>query len=315
MFTDLWFINKDTGWVADNGAVPFGIGLLKTTNGGINWTQQMSNAYMPEQLFFLNKDTGWVLTDGNKLYRTINSGNTWDLLINFNSSYQFNNFLFSSIDTGWISIWGSNLNDLQKTTNGGINWQVQSYPYNSTYHTGKIFMLNSKYGYVGFENNIILKTIDGVNWNHQNAPTGSYYNLFFIDSLHGWAARFLNWNFDIAATTDGGGPITQIINTNEQISKDYTLYQNYPNPFNPTTKISYKVKSYKVIKLSVYDVAGKEVAVLVNEKQKAGEYEVKFDGSNLSSGIYFYRIQVEDGTSAVVDGKGYTAVKKMVLIK
>jgi hypothetical protein len=71
----------------------------------------------------------------------------------------------------------------------------------------------------------------------------------------------------------------------------YELHQNYPNPFNPSTKISWQspVGSWQTIK--VYDVLGNEVITLVDEYKEAGIYEVEFDGSELTSGIYFYKFQ------------------------
>ena len=102
--------------------------------------------------------------------------------------------------------------------------------------------------------------------------------------------------------------------TNEQIDK-FKLYQNYPNPFNPTTKIKYTVPnvgtSYmKFIKIKVYDILGNEIATLVNEEKPAGNYEVEFNahscgGSNLSSGVYFYRLQAGE----------FNDTKKFVLMK
>jgi hypothetical protein len=69
------------------------------------------------------------------------------------------------------------------------------------------------------------------------------------------------------------------------------LYQNYPNPFNPSTTIKYELPKPSVVRLNVYDMLGREVSVLVNERREAGVYEVKFDGSTLASGVYFYRLQ------------------------
>lgn len=105
---------------------------------------------------------------------------------------------------------------------------------------------------------------------------------------------------------------------------DYYLYQNYPNPFNPTTKIGYKLKERGYVKLMVYDIKGERVAVLVNEEQEAGYYEVEFDanslqvgskqsavGNTIASGIYLYRIEV------IGEGNipAYTEMRKMVLVK
>ena len=74
----------------------------------------------------------------------------------------------------------------------------------------------------------------------------------------------------------------------------YSLEQNYPNPFNPSTIIKYELPKTSVVRLSVYDLLGREVSVLVNERKDAGVHEVKFDGSNLASGVYFYRLQAGD---------------------
>jgi len=79
------------------------------------------------------------------------------------------------------------------------------------------------------------------------------------------------------------------------------LYQNYPNPFNPSTKIKYEIPNrteyYSVpqfVTLKVYDILGNEVANLVNEEKPPGVYEVEFDGTELTTGIYFYQLQVGD---------------------
>jgi hypothetical protein len=89
---------------------------------------------------------------------------------------------------------------------------------------------------------------------------------------------------------------------------NYKLSQNYPNPFNPVTKINYELPKDGKVKLVIYDILGREIKTLVNELKQAGRYMVEFNGNNYASGIYFYRIQVEGG-------KGYTSVKKMVLVK
>ena len=74
----------------------------------------------------------------------------------------------------------------------------------------------------------------------------------------------------------------------------YKLYQSYPNPFNPTTTISYSIPKRGLVQLKVYDILGKEVATLVNEEKPAGKYSVKFNGSNLPSGVYFYTLRVNN---------------------
>ncbi len=91
-----------------------------------------------------------------------------------------------------------------------------------------------------------------------------------------------------------------------QIPRVLTLYQNCLNPFNLFTKISYSIPNSDFVTLKVYDIIGREIKTLVNEVQKSGEYSINFDASGLSSGIYFYRLQV---------GKNFTDTKKMLLLR
>ncbi|MDD5361504.1 MAG: T9SS type A sorting domain-containing protein [Ignavibacteria bacterium] len=93
--------------------------------------------------------------------------------------------------------------------------------------------------------------------------------------------------------------------TSLQQSEDYKLYQNFPNPFNPVTKISYKISREGTVTLKVYNLVGQVVGTLVNEKQNAGTYEVDFDASELTSGVYLYKLQIN----------GFTSVKRMTVIK
>lgn len=91
----------------------------------------------------------------------------------------------------------------------------------------------------------------------------------------------------------------------ELLVKEYNLVQNYPNPFNPSTIIKYQIPKAGNVKLIVYDILGREVAKLIDEFQNDGRYEVKFDASNLSSGIYIYRLEAND----------FVDSKKMMLVK
>jgi hypothetical protein len=86
---------------------------------------------------------------------------------------------------------------------------------------------------------------------------------------------------------------------------DFRLSQNYPNPFNPSTKIEFSVPKNSRVVLKVYNAVGVEVATVVDERMPAGTYRVRFDGSRLATGIYFYRF--ESG--------GFVASKKMILIR
>jgi hypothetical protein len=129
---------------------------------------------------------------------------------------------------------------------------------------------------------------------------------------------FIDTNFNVFVTGDAEGvsnpgvavtikysqPIG-IISNNNQIPGGFFIYQNHPNPFNPVTTIEYNLPKNCKVAIKVYDILGKLVEELVNEYKEAGVNNVKFNGSNLTSGIYFYKI--EAGT--------FTDTKKMVLIK
>lgn len=96
-----------------------------------------------------------------------------------------------------------------------------------------------------------------------------------------------------------------ITNTSSNIPERYILSQNYPNPFNPTTKIDFAIPKNGLVKIAVYDILGRQVSNLVNQNLTAGTYSIDFNGANLNSGIFFYRIEAD----------GFVETKKMLLIK
>jgi len=130
-------------------------------------------------------------------------------------------------------------------------------------------------------------------WGVYMLPSGK---IIASDRQTGFYA--LKTNFPLTGVSGNG--IT--VNT---IPEDYSLQQNFPNPFNPSTVISYQLPKGGYVNLKVYNELGKEVSSLVNENQNAGRYEVKFDASNLSSGIYYYSISAGN----------FTETKKMMLVK
>ncbi len=96
-----------------------------------------------------------------------------------------------------------------------------------------------------------------------------------------------------------------VIQTNPQVPEIYRLSQNYPNPFNPSTRIKFHLPENTFTSLKIYDVSGREIMNMINEKLQRGEYEYEFNGSDLPSGVYFYKLETES----------YTQTRKMILIK
>ncbi len=89
------------------------------------------------------------------------------------------------------------------------------------------------------------------------------------------------------------------------LPSSFSLFQNYPNPFNPSTKIKYSLPNASHVKLVVYDILGNQIKVLVDKNQEPGFYETKFDGADLSSGVYIYQVRADQ----------FVATRKMILTK
>lgn len=116
-----------------------------------------------------------------------------------------------------------------------------------------------------------------------------------VDTLHSSSAFIVT----LKSTTIGIQPISNIV------PESFNLFNNYPNPFNPVTNITFDVPKAQTVKLRVYDMQGREVAVLVNQNLSPGKYKVDFDGANLASGVYFYALESQD----------FYKVNRMVLVK
>ncbi len=134
------------------------------------------------------------------------------------------------------------------------------------------------------------------------ASQGYVYQLLRVKEGHNWR----NWRARVDDALEFFFPKEgNSVENRDSVSPKFTLRQNYPNPFNPVTTLGYSLPQAQRVSLKVYDLAGREIAVLVNGLQTAGEYSLMFDGGNLPSGVFFYKLT----TGA------FTAIKKMVLIR
>ncbi|MBK9099654.1 MAG: T9SS type A sorting domain-containing protein [bacterium] len=148
--------------------------------------------------------------------------------------------------------------------------------------------------------------ISGIVHNGWSGTSLDFNYIYYYDEIPGAAILGEN-SFGTNCTWKYNVLTPGIINVDdEDISAvDFNLMQNYPNPFNPSTVISYQLSVSGDVTLKVFDILGNEVATLVNELKPAGNYEVEFDASSLTSGVYFYKLQA--GT--------FVDTKKMVLLK
>jgi len=113
------------------------------------------------------------------------------------------------------------------------------------------------------------------------------------------------WNIAEGEDGEDEGPDNILHTESKNIPKEYALKQNYPNPFNPSTNIQYDLPRDNFVSIKIYNILGKEILILVNEFKEAGSYLTSFNGSNLPSGIYYYKIKAG----------AFEQVKKMILIK
>lgn len=156
----------------------------------------------------------------------------------------------------------------------------------------------------------ISKTNTFSSLEYSATPPQNYQNvsILYASTLYYWRVRGIGsagvvgewsdpWTFMIGSTTDVGDQ--------NNIPAKFELMQNYPNPFNPATSIKYSVSSIQYVRITVFDILGREIVALVNEQKTPGRYEVQFDGSKLSSGIYIYKFQAGN----------FSATKKMILMK
>ena len=167
---------------------------------------------------------------------------------------------------------------------------------------------------------ISVSTDSGISWNKQyESNNGALNSVSFCDSIHGLVCG----EQELILFTYPPGTITAAKNISADVPKKFELMLNYPNPFNPTTKIKFAVPARSLsspnapvgdllVVLKVFDILGREVETLVNEKKSPGIYEVTFDGSKLSSGIYFYTLTVGDSPGRAGE---FRETKKMLMIK
>jgi photosystem II stability/assembly factor-like uncharacterized protein len=277
--------------------------LWKTINGGATWdstglylAQVGTEAGWNNAMCIVGNNI-WFGTNNTKVYRSTNFGATGSWT--------------AGVTTGNVSTYGvwftSGTNGIctgtivQVTTDGGATWTNGgtvggSGNMTSVGGSGTNFWLTRG-------TNIYGSSDFGATW---TAPGFTGTQALWATNIAVTAGCLAGWSSGAAGTVVklNGIPVGVSSNNNE-VPNSYILSQNYPNPFNPQTTISFNIPSSGITSLAVYDIMGREVTVLVNEMKTAGRYSVTFDGTNLSSGVYFYKLT--SGT--------FVESKKMLLIK
>jgi photosystem II stability/assembly factor-like uncharacterized protein len=295
--------------IADNNSAYASISNICVThseNQGASWGLVYPIGAFVSSMSFLNNTTGyaasysyWSNYSYHSVYRTTNTGNQWTSIFSYTSQFGYGrtgDVLFVNYDTGYFSVRNEYGNRICRYISG--SW----YPFTIDNFEYGLFFRNGKTGWSAGEMGIVYKTTNaGINWNSCITPvTTTLYDVQFLNDQTGWVCGD---NGVIMKSTNGG--YTYVENENHQVPEYYSLFQNYPNPFNPSTTIKFSIPLRGFAKLVIYDINGRIIATPVNNDLNAGNYDIFFDASKLSSGIYFYKL--ESGS--------FVETKKMVLIK
>lgn len=334
----LYFVDANTGTiVGELGSI------FRTTNGGNNWNYQVNPVgnYSLYNVFFTNASTGCIVGfyafhQNGIIMMTTNGGALWmDRSFTHDASYYDAHFFNQN-----IGIVVGQFPDILRTTNACLSWSVQnvnSIIYGISFSDsnngicvgsgGKLLLTtnsgNNWTGYnTGFTNDFygvsqgsrdaivivgsggrVLRTTNaGINWFLQQSNlTTDLRSVSFVNSNTGWA---VGESGKIIKTSDGGGVIG-INPISNETPKGFFLSQNYPNPFNPKANIEIQISKLSFVKLTIYNILGNEMNIIVNQELRPGIYRVDVDGTNYPSGVYYYRLTAGD----------FVDTKKMVLIK
>ena len=296
-------VNENVAYAC--GKWDFFANAIKTTNRGATWSSVFSDTSLARSLvdcYFWTEDSG-IVVGGYGVYSVIlittNGGNSWQRVYCCSRRDRCWKISFVTRKIGFVSIESQGLSYILKTTNGGYNWM--EIPFRN-YHQQGIGFLNENTGWVGGWGGPTYETTNGgAEWHL--AGWGDNVNRFrFLNDTLAYASGRRIYKY--SRETVGINLISDVIPVS------YNLHQNYPNPFNPVTKIKFDIpldvkRETSNVKLMIYNALGWEIQTLVNEDLSPGSYEVDFNSGNLSSGIYFYKLETGN----------FSEVKRMILIK
>ena len=283
-----------------------GGGVFISTNNGSSWNP-VNNGLTNSNIMALavlgtNLFAG---TWGNGVYCTSNNGNNWYSTNNgLNQQYIYS---LTNLNTSLFA----GTNGVFLSTNNGTSWNSKNYissVENISSYVIRDFGVYENNLFVGTSNGIFRSTDYGNHWTPLNdgLPFTSIWSIAIND------------NYLFAATSNGiykralGEVITDIkYKQMSSMSTEVYLSQNFPNPFNPTTTISYSVPKTSFVTIKLFDVLGHEIETLLKGEKQPGNYSIEFNAEKISSGVYFYSMQVYAPGRA----SSFHTVKKLVVLK
>ncbi len=319
----IWMQNSASGFIQGN---PVGgrWSLWKTTSGGVNWDSTgLFLSQVNGELGFSNSIWGfnseiWFGTNKSRIYHSTNGSPPWQSQTTAPNTNIYSIWINQS--TGALGYAGGD--SLSKTTNGGSLWTTNTSISSGTINGLASILSLSNYWYIRSNSNLYFSNSGGP-WSVQyTAPSGTY------NHISGVRTNFIGGPGAIYAVRDNGGIsrlnffVEGVTFISSEIPSDYHLFQNYPNPFNSTTIFRFDTPKLSkssgdevrggYVRIITYDAAGREEGSLVNEVLQPGSYKVDWEGNDLASGIYFYRLLVSDPSTGSIL---YSMSRKMVMIK
>ncbi len=273
-------------------------GIMISSNNGMNWTNTSALGYSPSIFKF---DEFFLAGSKPGILKSTDSGLNWRTTLDLFEAGEVPDIKKVGADfiaSCWVS--GVDRGRIYKSSNQGENWSLILQA-TGTYNNFFSIVIKNSSIYASCSGNGIYKsTNNGATWFlvNQGIPNIAPQKMF---ELNGYL--FVDFNTQFYKC-----PIENVISSISNYSsivKGFELYQNYPNPFNPATTIKFEIQQKSFVKLTVFDLKGQEIKTLMNEDIGAGSYQVSFDGKNLSSGLYIYKIE----------SNGVSDSKKMLLIK
>jgi photosystem II stability/assembly factor-like uncharacterized protein len=301
------FVNANTGWVFSKSTMPDTMNIIKTTNGGTTWTKQRIDGASSLAAYvywadMVDANTGYAVNYSPNPVKTTNGGVNWIIQTKVDT-YTGTLFGVEMLDanTGYIVGGGGHI---YKTTNGGTLWDtLTNKPGNTSPSWYGVKFYNHLVGVIVGSNGMTITTSNGgTSWALQNTAGSTMYNVAIVPGSVGYTCGTSGYIWK-----NSNLPLVSGVENQTELPLTYSLSQNYPNPFNPTTTIKFALPKAGVVTIKMYDVAGREVMRIINNQHMNAGYQTQlFNGSSLSSGVYFYSMIVDNN---LID------TKKMVLIK
>ncbi len=287
----------------------------ETSDGGASWTPSIvvgqCGAFPPFHFLFFDPSYGFAngghIDISGVIWRTTDGGRNWEAQCVSPEPIQ-KLYMFDSLNIIGVGGDFEQGSSIIRSSDGGSTWEYTFLEIFGVAGSVSFRSFEEGWATMGFERKWLMTLDSGRTWQQQiTTDTTAIHDVVFITPRHGIAVGYqgviLKYNpnpVSVEPRKTGNRPTST------------TLFQNYPNPFNPETIIRYSLEERSDIRLSIYDTQGRQVKELLEGEQARGVYEVRVSLPELSSGVYYYRIQVRPNSRPSVS---LTQTKQMLLIK